>query len=158
MAHSKTATINDLNLLNELLSLSKAYWGYDKVFMEKFMDELSVKSHHIDSELTKLCYENDKLVGFYTFVFNDDHALELENFFLHPDYIGKGLGRELWDICCKNAQELGQNEFIIWADPYAENFYIKMGCEKIGVRKSSMMPNRYPPVLKFTIVKKDKGI
>ena len=26
-----------------------------------------------------------------------------------------------------------------------------MGCKKIGVRKSPMMPDRYPPILKFKI-------
>jgi len=31
----------------------------------------------------------------------------------------------------------------------AENFYLKMGCEKIGARQSPMMPDRYPPILKY---------
>lgn len=50
-----------------------------------------------------------------------------------------------------SSRELGKHEFIIWVDPHAENFYLKMGCKKIGVKKSSMMPNRYPSILQFKI-------
>ncbi|HVE45045.1 MAG TPA: GNAT family N-acetyltransferase [Gammaproteobacteria bacterium] len=72
-------------------------------------------------------------------------------FLLHPDYIGKGVGRMLWHACCQETKLQGRNEFIIWSDPHAENFYLKMGCEKIGVRQSPMMPDRYPPILKFNL-------
>ena len=57
----------------------------------------------------------------------------------------------MWDACCQEAKKQGENEFIIWSDPNAENFYLKMGCQKIGVRESPMMPNRYPPILKYKI-------
>ena len=49
------------------------------------------------------------------------------------------------------AIEQGKYEFIIWSDPNAENFYLRMGYEKIGVRQSPMMPDRYPPILKFKL-------
>lgn len=65
--------------------------------------------------------------------------------------IGKGVGRMLWHTCCQEAKNQGQSEFIIWSDPNAEKFYIKMGCKKIGVRKSPMMPDRHPPILKFKL-------
>jgi len=36
----KDASSNDLNKINELLRLSKAYWGYDAEFLDRFMKKL----------------------------------------------------------------------------------------------------------------------
>lgn len=44
-----------------------------------------------------------------------------------------------------------KNEFILWSDPGADGFYKKMGCIKIGTKKSPMMPNRSPAIFKCTI-------
>ncbi len=46
-----------------------------------------------------------------------------------------------------------KNEFIIWSEPHAEDFYLKKGCAKIGTRPSVVVPNRYPSVLKYKITK-----
>ncbi len=147
----KIGTLNDLDLVNQLLRLSKAHWGYDQLFMDKFMKELCVKPYHLEAGLTTLVFKDNKLIGFYAFILCDDNALELDYFFLHLDHIGGGLGQEMWDACCQTAKAFGKNEFIIWVDPNAENFYLRMGCKKIGVRKSSMMPNRFPSILEFKI-------
>jgi streptomycin 6-kinase len=49
------------------------------------------------------------------------------------------------------ANDLGAKEFTLWADPEAEGFYAKMGCKKIGVKKSPFMPDRYPPIMRFKL-------
>lgn len=150
----KNATFADLNKINEILRLSKAYWGYDEQFLDKFMNKLGVTHEYMKKHTIKLCYVDNQLVGFFNFGINYENLFELDNFFLHPDYIGQGLGRKLWDACCKVAAEKGHDEFIIWSDPNAENFYLNMGCVKIGVRQSPMMPDRYPSILKFKLNKK----
>lgn|SRR3990167_9608017 len=147
----RDAAIDNLNQINNILRLSKAYWGYDTAFMERFMGGFGITHAYIAQHIVKLFYANDDLAGFFNFGFNVDGLFELDNFFLHPDYIGKGMGRLLWHACCQEAKKQGKNEFIIWSDPNAEKFYVKMGCEKIGVRQSPTMPNRYPPILKFLI-------
>ncbi len=147
----KDATSNDLNNINELLRLSKAYWGYDSNFLNCFMEKLGITHAYMQQHVIKLFYVDDHLVGFFNFSFNAEGLFELDNFFLHPSYIGRGIGRKLWEACCQEAKQQGKKEFIIWSDPNAEQFYIKMGCEKIGVRQSPMMPDRYPPILKFKI-------
>ncbi|ERH41393.1 hypothetical protein N750_16855 [Legionella pneumophila str. Leg01/53] len=45
----------------------------------------------------------------------------------------------------------GVSRFKLWSDPGAEPFYKKMGCIKIGVKKSPMMPNRYPIIFEYKI-------
>jgi streptomycin 6-kinase len=145
----KKAELNDLDTINHLLRLSKAYWGYDEEFVNKFMGIFSMTAERLQKTTTLLFYVDGEIAGFYGFIINENKTLELDNFFLHTNYIGKGLGRKLWAACCNTAKELGENEFVIWSDPNAENFYIKMGCEKIGMKKSPIMPNRYTPILKY---------
>jgi len=147
----KNAKLDDLEKINEILRSSKSYWGYDTEFIDSFMKKLGVTIFYMQSHTIKLFYVHDDLAGFYSFGMNDENQFELDNFFLHPNYIGQGIGFKLWDACCQTAKEIGQDEFIIWSDPNAEGFYLKMGCEKIGVRSSPMMPGRYPPVLKYKI-------
>jgi streptomycin 6-kinase len=147
----KDASIDDLNQINHVLRSSKSYWGYDQNFLDLFMEKLGMTEEYLKKHTIKLFYVNNQLAGFYNFLINDEGLFELDTFFLHPNSIGKGLGRKLWHMCCKTAKEQNKDEFIIWSDPHAENFYLKMGCEKIGVRQSPMMPDRYPPILRFKL-------
>lgn len=147
----KNAVLSDLEKINTLLRQSKSHWGYDNDFLDRFMEKLGITQAYLQKHSIQLFYINDQLAGFFNFSFNAEGLFELDNFFLHPDYIGKGIGRKLWNACCQEAKKQNQNQFIIWIDPNAEPFYIKMGCQKIGVRQSPMMPNRYPPILKFIL-------
>lgn len=147
----RLATLRDLNDLNELMRLSKAYWGYDHEFMNQFMLKFEITAFYLSKSETYLINENDKIIGFYSFSTNDNGDLELDNLFLHPDVIGVGKGKELWQLCIKTARQQGAKTFVLWSDPHAEGFYFKMGCQKIGERLSPLMPNRYPPIFKYTI-------
>lgn len=144
----KIVATNDLAAINDLMRISKSYWGYDKTFVDLFMEHIGVTADYLQKNPIKLFYDNNTLIGFFSFSLNAGNAIELDYFFLHPDYIGKGFGKKLWDACCADAKAMQLKEFVIWSDPYAEEFYLKMGCEKIGVRQSFIMPNRFPPLLK----------
>lgn len=147
----QNAQMSDIDTIANLMRLSKAYWGYDEMFLDRFMDIIGIREDYLNQNTVRLVYLDKKLIGFYNFIIHNDNSLELDNFFIHPDYIGKGFGRRMWEHCCIEAKQLGKNEFIIWSDPNAENFYIKMGCQKIGERKSPMMPHRFPPIMKYQL-------
>lgn len=148
---TKSATLDQMNEINDLLRTSKAYWGYDDKFLDLFIQKIGITEDHLKNDHTnRAVYVDGSLAGFFNFVYKNNF-LELDNFFLYPKYIGKGLGRFMWKACCQMAKELGAKEFVIWSDPDAESFYLKMGCERIGVRQSPVAPDRYPPLLKFTL-------
>lgn len=146
----RDATLNDLNDINYLIQVSKSHWGYDEDFLKRYIKKFCITPEYLKNNTVKLLYSDHKLIGVYSFSFDKDNLLELDNFFIHKDFIGKGYGLKLWNLCCHTAIELGKNQFTLWSDPYAATFYLKMGCEKIGVRQSPMLPNRYPPVLRWT--------
>jgi len=145
----KKARADDLITLNQVLRLSKAYWGYDKSALDRFMEKLGFTIEGIENSQTYLVYAHKKMIGFYGFATDKDGQTELNNFFLHPDFIGKNLGRKLWDLCCATAKNMDIHEFLIWSDPHAEGFYLKMGCKKIGSKKSVTLENSEAPILKY---------
>ena len=147
----KNAKIEDLDLINTIMYLSKSYWGYDEEFMDGFMASFTINEAYLKKHMIKLAFHQEKLVGFYNFSFDEHDNLELENFFLHPHYIGQGFGKALWLHACQTAKALSKDSFIIWSDPHADEFYLNMGAQKIGVRPSPVMPDRLPSIFKYTL-------
>lgn len=150
------ASRNDLDKINLLMRRSKAYWGYEAAFMDKFIQLFQVTTNYLEQNTVKLFYELDKsqcdnLVGFYSLSLSEKDDYELDNFFIDPDCIGKGFGKEMWGILIEDLKLSGVNRFTLWSDPGAEAFYKKMGCTKIGVKKSPMMPDRYPVIFEYII-------
>lgn len=128
---------------------SKAYWGYSDDFMNKFMELFQLTENYLANNTVKVMMKGDKIVGICGFKLHENNTLELDYFFIHPDYIGKGLGKKLWDFTCEVAQQLTDHSFILWSDPEAETFYIKMGCRRIGMKKSPLLPNREAPMMQY---------
>lgn len=145
------STIQDLAKINEIMRSSKAHWGYNQSFMDEFMDRFCVTENCI-KELKIYCvYIDDEMRGFYGFKKNEDGQDELDLLFLEPSYIGKGLGWQLWKLCLDTAIELKIREFIIFADPNAEEYYLKMGCVRTGTTPSPMSLDRYIPILRYRL-------
>jgi N-acetylglutamate synthase-like GNAT family acetyltransferase len=147
----RDANVLDLPAINELLLLSKGHWGYDQEFLDKFLYYLGLTPQYLHLSTTKLLFAGDDLVGFYSLILNKSSTLDLDHFFIHPKFIGQGWGKKLWIDCCKTTKELGKKEFTLWSDPHAENFYIKLGCKKVGKAKSDLAPNRYLTVYRYKI-------
>lgn len=147
------ASSNDINQINDIIRLAKIHLNYDATFIEKYMQLFQITETDIEEKIFQLAYSNESLIGFYSFSFhlNGDLELELDKFFIHPNLIGKGIGRKLWQSCCDTAKSLGKNEFVIWSDLNTVSFYTKMGCEIIGVRQSPIRPDIYPPLLKYSL-------
>jgi streptomycin 6-kinase len=142
---------SDIHLLNQIMRLSKAHWGYDDPFLDAFMEKFRIQEEYLNKHGITIFLENHEGIGFFSFIHHDDQLLELDLFFLHPDYIGKGFGRQLWQAACEEARNFHVTGFTLWSDPNAETFYVKMGCKKIGVKKSPFMPNRYPPIMHYDL-------
>ncbi len=147
----RVASEVNLKFLNDIMARSKAYWGYDAAFMKKFMESFCVRADYIHQQNTFIFSLGLEDVGWYSFSQNSEHQLELDNFFLHPDYIGKGIGKTMWNDCVSTAKSYNAPFFVVWSDPNAEGFYFKMGCIKIGERESPMMPNRYPSIFRYNL-------
>ncbi|HAU0346408.1 TPA: GNAT family N-acetyltransferase, partial [Legionella pneumophila] len=66
------AGVHELKQINELMYRSKSYWGYDKAFMDKFMQLFQMTTDYLEKNTVKLFYERntekpEKAIGFYSF-------------------------------------------------------------------------------------------
>ncbi|MBN9338078.1 MAG: GNAT family N-acetyltransferase [Chryseobacterium sp.] len=89
--------------------------------------------------------ENEKVVGFIGI-----HSEKIEMLFLSPDYIGKGLGRQLIDFAFSNfdIRYVDVNE----QNPKATEFYQKIGFEIFDRSEKDDLGKPYP-ILKMKLKK-----
>ncbi len=65
----RDAEVDVLNQINHLLGLSKSYWGYDKNFIDHFMNKLGITHTYMERHDIKMFYVDDTLAGFFNFGF-----------------------------------------------------------------------------------------
>jgi GNAT superfamily N-acetyltransferase len=146
----RPATLEDLTQLNALTRRSKGYWRYDTPFMNAFMEIFAVKPQSLKDGVYVLMDHGPDLVGFYGFAKQD--SIILDYFFIDPTYISKGFGRQMWMHAIKTAVNHNWDYFTLWSDPGADEFYVKMGCEKIGEKASPLAPNRFPKIFRYKVI------
>ena len=111
MFQIRRACLEDMNDLNRIMRVSKGYWGYDEIFLDKFMavhgvTEICIRDIHI-----YCVYINTVLGAFFGFKLDEEGQHELDLFFLDTPFIGKGLGRQLWKTALNTAEEISISEF-----------------------------------------------
>lgn len=146
----RRAQIADSTILSNLAYKSKAYWGYTEDFIQqcKDKDALTVTKDYLEKNTVYLIENDNKVIAFYSFAINEQ---KLDALFLDPDYIGKGIGKIIWNHLLNKAKELELSEFTIDSDPNAEGFYLKMGAKNIGSTPSTVFPQRSLPLLKVKV-------
>jgi GNAT superfamily N-acetyltransferase len=154
MLHIRSAYQHEADAVSRLMQASKAYWGYDEEFMQACHDELVVSEARCASGLVVVAQEDDaSLAGFYEL---DDLSRELPegellNLFIAPEHIRKGIGTVLLREAMRHASTLGMTSLRIESDPYAEDFYLGMGAQRVGETPSLSIPGRVIPLLSLPI-------
>lgn len=151
---SRAVVEADLVHLNRLMLESKRTAGgdnYSTEYLDEFMRKLSFTPEILKVSKAEVLLKDATRVGFYSLYINEDGELELDNFFVGPQYLYKGYGKMLWDLCLAMARTYGKHSFILWSSKEAEEFYKKRGCVKIGEKPSPADPKRIQPLLKYVL-------
>lgn len=144
------AKLSDAKLLSEIAIVSKAFWGYENHHLQSWINDLTVTE-----ELIIKCdvyqYNIDKTtVGFYILNAPEKGNSELEMLFVLPDFIGKGIGKQLLLHAFKEAKKLNSKTMTLLADPNAVPFYESQGF-KIIDKKESSITGRFLPIMLKTL-------
>lgn len=142
------ATTDASNELTHLTRRSKAYWGYSKEQIEKWHMDLLISKEYILANHVYLIKEHEQIIGYYSFQYLSKSHIRLDNIFIEPDHIGKGLGTQLMNDFLKRMEALIIDCVTLDAEPNAELFYQKFGFQTVN-RKQSSIPNRSLPVMKW---------
>ena len=145
----------DSVILSGLAARSEAYWGYDYAYMENFRQVYNVTEGFIKNNPTFLLKNRGRIIGFYGIKTGLSETV-LEYFFIEPDFIGKGYGKELWDHLLIFCRESKIPEFIIVTSPQAKQFYEKLGAEFVEEVDSLLKKGRRIPKLIYRLVPREK--
>ncbi|MBF4515944.1 GNAT family N-acetyltransferase [Flavobacterium sp. ANB] len=141
---------NDHEILTIITKKSKAYWGYSAEQIEVWSDSLTVTKNDIETKSVYKLNIDNQIVAYYSFFDEDEETVKLDNLFVLPEYIGKGIGVFLMNDFLHRLKETNFKKIRLHSEPNAEMFYAKFGFIKVGQLESSIK-NRYLPILELEI-------
>ena len=154
----RKAREDEAELLSRLSLESKQYWNYPQAYFDIWNAELQISRDYIAENDVWVFVDRGEKLAFCSMV-HLEHDMDagpcvlkrgywLDHLFVLPAYIGRSIGRQLFEhlatVCRTNRIEM----FSILADPNSRGFYERMGCAYIREVASSI-PGRTTPLLKF---------
>jgi N-acetylglutamate synthase-like GNAT family acetyltransferase len=117
----------DHDRLRELTFESKAHWGYDRDFVRSWAEKLT-----FESECERWVAElDDEIVAWAALVPPDEGVAVLDDLWVDPAWMGRGVGTRLFALAVDRARELGAERLEWGAEPNSTGFYEKLGGRKL---------------------------
>lgn len=140
----RRALPEEAEALSALALKSKAHWPYPKDYLEKCREALRVDPEYVLGWPVFVADVAGKPAGFFALKVVSGEP-RLDHLWIAPELIGKGIGRILFGRAVEEARRLGWSSFRLAADPYATDFYAKLGCVRIGEVQSRIKPDLFLP-------------
>ena len=147
----RQAHLCELPSLSDLCLRSKAFWKYDRAFIEACREELTLTKADLESDYVMVADDEGAPAGVIHLIL-DGTTAELEKLFIDPNWIGKGVGRNLFRWALETARAKGATIMNVVADPGALPFYEKMGFKQFGVFASGSIAGRELPHMRLNLV------
>jgi GNAT superfamily N-acetyltransferase len=123
----RPAAPDDYERVRELTFESKAHWGYDRDFVRRWADGRGFE----DDEERWVLELDGAIVAWVGLVPPADGVAVLDDLWVDPAAIGRGLGSRLFRLAADRARELGAERLEWGAEPNAVGFYEKLGGRKL---------------------------
>lgn len=121
----------DASDLTRIALAAKRHWGYPLDWMERWIHILTFDAARVLAEEIWLALVDDQPAAFYSLNL-EEGIWWLDNLWVLPDLMGKGLGRSLFVDALDKCRAHGADCLRIESDPNAEGFYKRMGAHRIG--------------------------
>ena len=121
----------DAAALSQIALTAKAHWGYTERWLEIWKPQLTFSPEYFERNESWVAEKDGLPIAFYTLQEKDGYAW-IENLFVSPEFIGKGVGKTLFLHAVALARPRGYKTLQLEADPNAAGFYERMGMRKIG--------------------------
>jgi GNAT superfamily N-acetyltransferase len=120
--------------LTKITLAAKRHWKYPETWIQQWLPQFAFSPQYIMEHEVWVMSANDKPIAFYSFN-QIAEELWLENMWVLPEYIGDGIGGQLFSHALERCRERGESVLKIESDPNAQGFYEKMGAQKIDEHK-----------------------
>ncbi|MCE9645332.1 MAG: GNAT family N-acetyltransferase [Chloroflexi bacterium] len=117
--------------LKQIAIDSKRHWGYPEHLVSKWAQTPIITPESIDIDKVHLARVGSLTVGWVRLLIRLPDVV-LEDLWVLPDFIGKGIGKRLFGHVLEQAKLSGARHLELDADPHAQSFYVKMGCRVVS--------------------------
>jgi GNAT superfamily N-acetyltransferase len=145
------ATPNDADSLTQIAISAKRHWNYPEAWIQHWLPQLTISVEYISTNEVWIMTNEGKPIAFYA-LSQDEEGYELGHLWVLPEYIGKGIGKQLMNHAFERCKLLNITALKIYADPNAQTFYEKMGAKKISEYHSDLFgEDRVLPVMEIEL-------
>jgi GNAT superfamily N-acetyltransferase len=121
----------EADALTQIAIAAKRYWKYPKHWMELWIPQLTFTPEYFEAHESWAVEQDGNPIAFSTLEERSDNFW-VENMWVLPEYIGKGIGKVLFTHAVELARQRGYKTLQLEAEPNAVGFYEKMGLRVIG--------------------------
>jgi ribosomal protein S18 acetylase RimI-like enzyme len=128
---------NSLSEVNRLIARSKSYWPWPAGYLEKALPLQEITTTYLRGNR---CFEVISNAGdllAFVSVVETDARVVIDNLWVAPERIRRGIGRMACNHIIRLAQERGWPRLWVLPDPPAEGFYRALGFSDTGERVPS---------------------
>jgi len=143
----RDALPSEAEALTQLALASKRYWGYPEEWITLWTDDLTISSKYIEKNMVVVAEENTDMLGFVSIIQDDGYFLD--NLFIHPTHIRKGIGEKLVSIALNWCRQRQIKQLHLYSDPHSKGFYEKTGAVYVGEITSSKIAGRTLPLMTY---------
>jgi GNAT superfamily N-acetyltransferase len=123
--------------LTRIAISAKRHWNYPETWIQLWTPSLTITAEYIQTHETWVALLDAQPAAYYSFAENEGKRW-LDNLWVLPDHIGKGLGRSLFQHALERCKIQNIQSLLIEADPHAQNFYEKMGARKVHEHRTEI--------------------
>jgi GNAT superfamily N-acetyltransferase len=153
----RRSTPDEAEVLTDLAHASKRYWGYPEPYIQLWKRDLTFTPAYIERNAVYTAVYDGAVVGVFA-VTGGRIECELAHLWVTAEWIGRGLGRRLFDEALRVARATGAKTMRIVSDPNAEGFFRKMGARHVGSFPSKPDGRKLPYlVIDLAARKKSRG-
>ncbi|MDR2182626.1 MAG: GNAT family N-acetyltransferase, partial [Clostridiales bacterium] len=141
----RNARQNEADVLTRLTLASKRHWGYPEEWMKIWEDELTIRPAYIAENMVVVAEEDAELLGYISIRKRGDQGFFLDNLFIRPSHMRKGIGEKLLAIALDWCRQRRIAQLNVCSDPFSKGFYEKTGAAYIREIPSEAIPGRTLP-------------
>lgn len=127
----RVAKPEEADHLSALVMRAKAHWGYSAETLERWRGELALRADDVRGRPIFVAMLGSRVGGFCS-LRPSATAWELDNLWVEPELMQRGIGRSLMLHAVEAARRAGATEIVIDSDPHAEAFYLSCGAVRRG--------------------------
>jgi GNAT superfamily N-acetyltransferase len=121
---------DEFERLREIAGAAKAHWGYDPERVREWVEAGGFEPESLSTRLVYVAEAEGEPVGWAALIPSGETGW-LEDLWVEPQWIGRGIGRLLFEHVLDRARALGASRLEWEAEPNARGFYERMGASYV---------------------------